>query len=117
MTWFPLYSISSQKFEEDLAILKKIFGAFDKKTHSLHGYKFSKEAKFVMGWWFYDIYVQKSFIQKLVEIEHIRNNKIKDERGIMKIIQNTLKARKSKARIKFHGEKPLYFGYWPWILR
>ncbi len=74
--------------------------------------------EFAMGWWFYTIYVKIGFIKKLVEYNHTRDPKIKDERAILKIIQNYLKMKKSKSfKVKFHGEKPMLGGYWHWLLR
>ena len=117
MTWIPIFSISSQDFDNDLNILKSIFNEFEAKCKVENGYKFSTEAEFAMGWWFYTIYVKIGFIKKLVEYNHTRDPKIKDEKAILKIIQNYLKMKKSKAKVKFHGEKPMLGGYWHWLLR
>ena len=70
-----------------------------------------------MGWWFYTIYVKIGFIKELVEYNHIRDPKIKDEKAILKIVQNYLKMQKSKARVKFDRDKPTFGGYWHWLLR
>lgn len=113
----PLFSVSSQDFEADIELLKKIFQLFEEKSRVSNGYKFSGEAKFAMGWWFYDIYVKKGFIKKLVETEHISNKKAKDERAILKIIQDELKRNSSKARVKFHGKKPFMAKYWAWLMK
>ena len=93
----PIFSISSQDFDKDLKILKSIFNEFEAKCKVDNGYKFSSEAEFAMGWWFYDVYVRVEFIKKLVEIAHMSNNSVKDERDIMKIIQKS-KPRQAKTK-------------------
>jgi len=57
------------------------------------------------------------FIKELVEYNHTRDPKIKDEKAILKIVQNYLKMQKSKARVKFDRDKPTLGGYWHWLLR
>jgi hypothetical protein len=57
------------------------------------------------------------FIKKLVEYNHIRDPKVKDEKAILKIVQNYLKVQKSKARIKFDRDKPTFGGYYHWLLK
>ena len=97
--------------------MKTVFSQFEKQIHQNDGYGFNLEAEFAMGWWFYTIYVRIGFVKKLVEYNHTRDPKIKDEKAILKIIQNYFKTQKSKTRIKFHGEKPMLGGYWHWLLR
>ena len=55
--------------------------------------------------------------KKLVEYNHARDPKVKDEKAILKIVQNYLKMQKSKARIKFDRDKPTLGGYYHWLLR
>jgi len=117
MTWVPLFSVSSQDFDDDLALLKKLFQLFETKSKFSNGYKFSSEAQFAMGWWFYDIYVKVGFIKRLVEVEHLSNNRVKDEKEILKIIQDEFKYNNSKARVKFHGQKPFMARYWSWLMK
>lgn len=117
MTWVPLFEISSKDFEEDINLLKKIFGDFEKQIHFQDGYQFSSEAQFGMGWWFYTIYVKIGFIKGLVSYHHGMNSKIKDERGILELVERQLKSDKSSARIKFHGQKPVLSRYWSWLMR
>lgn len=117
MTWAPIFEIASQDFDSDSKSLKTVFSQFEKQIHFEDGYRFSKEAEFAMGWWFYTVYIKMGFIKKLVEYNHTIDPKIKDEQAILKIVQNYLKSQKSKARVKFHGEKPLFAGYWSWLLR
>ena len=117
MTWIPLFEIASQHFDEDISLLKKIFNSFEKRIHYDHGFKFSAEAQFAMGWWFYTIYVKAGFIKKLVEFEHMANPKILDENGVLRIVNEKLKEKKSKARVKFHGDKPIFARYWAWLMK
>lgn len=117
MTWLPIFEIASKDFEEDVSTLKKIFGGFERQIHFKDGYKFSPEAQFAMGWWFYTIYVKIGFIKELVTYHHSLNPKAKDERAILKLVQEQLKQQKNTARVKFHGEKPIFARYWSWLMR
>ena len=117
MTWVPIFEISSKDFEEDIARLKRIFGGFEKQIRFKDGYKFSPEAQFAMGWWFYTIYAKIGFIKELVTYYHSINSKAKDERAILEMVREQLKSQKSTARIKFHGEKPFFARYWAWLMR
>ena len=117
MTWISIFSVSSQDFDNNLKILKSIFNEFEAKCKVENGYKFSIEAEFAMGWWFYDVFVRVEFIKKLVEIAHLSNSSVKDERDIMKIIQKNFKQNNSVARVKIHGDKPFMSGYWSWLMK
>lgn len=117
MTWIPLFEISSRDFDEDITLFKKIFKSFEQKIHYSDGFKFSPEAEFAMGWWFYNIYVKAGFIKKLVEHEHMINPNIIDENGILQLVSTRLKHEKSKARVKFHGDKPFFARYWSWLMK
>ena len=117
MTWIPLFEISSRDFDDDIGLLKTIFTSFENKIHYDDGFKFSEEAQFAMGWWFYSIYVKTGFIKKLVEFEHMANPKILDEHDILESVSEKLKDKKSKARVKFHGDKPFFARYWSWLMK
>lgn len=117
MTWIPLFKISSKDFDKDLAVLKKIMNSFELKVHIKNGYKFSTEAQFAMGWWFYDIFVKAEFIKKLVQHEHNYNPKIKDEGDIMNIIQKQLKQNGTNTKIKNISDPSLFQRYWTWLLK
>ena len=116
MTWVPIFEIASKDFDEDIFHLKKIFRSYEKKIHFENGFKFSPEAQFAMGWWFYTIYVKIRFIKKLVEFYHIADPNIKDENGILKMLKAQLKIC-STAKVKFHGDKPIFAGYWSWMMK
>ena len=117
MTWVSLFYVSSQDFDGDIKSLKTVFSQFEKQIHQNDGYRFSPDAEFAMGWYFYTIYVKIGFIKKLVEYNHTRDPKVKDEKAILKIVQNYLKMQNSKAKIKFHWEKPTLGGNYHWLLR
>ncbi len=117
MTWVPIFEVASKDFDADLKSLKTIFSQFEKQIHHKDGYRFSSEAQFAMGWWFYTIYVKIGFVKELVQHNHRIDNKVKDERAILKIVQNYLKTQKSSAKLKFHGEKPIFARYWSWLMR
>jgi hypothetical protein len=106
VTWIPIFEVASKNFDEDL-----------KSLNHKDGYRFSSEAQFAMGWWFYTIYVKIGFVKELVEHNHGIDKKVKDERAILKIVQNYLKIQKSTAKIKFHGKKPIFTSYWSWLMR
>ena len=91
--------------------------SFQKKTRFENGYKFSPDAKLAMGWWFYEISVKIEFFKNLVKMEHQLNPKIKDERDIVVLIQNQLKKRDSKARVKLVSKPSLFTKYWTWLLK
>lgn len=117
MTWIPIFNVSSKDFEKDLTILRKIMNSFELKVHIKNGYKFSSEAQFAMGWWFYEIFVKAEFIKKIVQFEHNYNTKIKDELDIMNVIQIQLKQKGSKAKIKNISDPFLFRKYWIWLLK
>jgi hypothetical protein len=117
MTWTSLFYVSSQDFDGDIKSLKTVFSQFEKQIHQKDGYRFSPDAEFAMGWYFYTIYVKIGFIKKLVEYNHTRDPKVKDEKAILKIVQNYLKVQKSKARVKFDRDKPTFGEYHHWLLR
>ena len=117
MTWVPIFKISSKDFDSDLSTLKKIMGSFEKKTHLYNGHKFSSEAQFAMGWWFYEIFVKIEFIKKLVQMEHRCNFEIKDEADIMKMIQKQLKQKGSQAKIELVSDPSIFRRYWTWLLK
>ena len=117
MTWVPIFKIASKDFDNDLYVLKKIMDSFEKKIHLKNGFKFSSEAQFAMGWWFYEIFVKIEFIKKLVQMEHNYNPKIRDEKDIMNIIQKQLKQNGVQVKIKLVSDPSLFQRYWTWLLR
>lgn len=117
MMWIPIFEIASKDFEEDLRILRRIFDGFERQVGHKGGYRFSSEAQFAMGWWFYAVHVKIGFIRDLVAHRHSANPKEVDERAVLGLVREQLRSHKSAARAKFHGEKPPLAGYWSWLLR
>ncbi len=117
MTWIPIFKVASIDFDSDLNILKKIMDSYEQKIHFDNGYKFSPDAQLAMGWWFYEVFVKIEFFKKLVQIEHDCNQKIQNERDILKIIQKQFKASGSKAKITINSKPSVFKRYWVWLLR
>ena len=59
---------------------------------------FECKFEFAMGWWFYTIYVKIGFIKKLVEYNHTRDPKIKDEKALKDYTKGYLKMKKVRLR-------------------
>ena len=70
-----------------------------------------------MGWWFYTIYVKVGFIKQIVEFEHAKNPKIRDENGILSLVSKEIKKTGSHAQVTFHGDKPIFARYWSWLMK
>src|SRR5919204_5152786 len=64
----PFFSIASKDFDQDLTILKKVLHQFEQRTHSENTYKFSQRATLAAGWWFYDVFFKRDFVQKIFQI-------------------------------------------------
>ncbi|HJT49291.1 MAG TPA: hypothetical protein VJ729_13995 [Nitrososphaeraceae archaeon] len=64
----PFFSIASRDFDKDLDILKKILHQFEQRTHSENAFKFSERATLAAGWWFYDVFFKRNFIQRVFQL-------------------------------------------------
>jgi hypothetical protein len=64
----PFFSIASREFDKDLDILKKVLHQFEQMTHSQNAYKFSERATLAAGWWFYDVFFKRDFIQMVFQL-------------------------------------------------
>src|ERR671931_1383411 len=64
----PFFSVASRDFDQDLTILKKVLHQFEQRTHSENAYKFSQRATLAAGWWFYDVFFKRDFIQKIFQL-------------------------------------------------
>src|ERR687886_2820248 len=64
----PFFSIASKNFDQDLVILKKVLHQFEQRTHSENAYKFSERATLAAGWWFYDVFFKRDFIQRVFKL-------------------------------------------------
>lgn len=115
----PIFSIASNNFEKDLEIIKGMFSAFEKMTHTEQGFKLSDRAELAAGWWFYDIFVTQAFAKKMFETvlsPELRNMKGATI-GITNALQGQLRKYGSEARIKMHGDIPFAAPWWAWLMR
>ena len=117
----PFFSIASRDFDQDLIILKKVLHQFEQRTHSENAYKFSQRATLAAGWWFYDVFFKRDFIQKVFQLLLPPNFSHKSKNAAtMKIVdtfQDQIKKNGSDARIKMYGDVPVAAGWWSWLLR
>jgi len=112
MTKQPLFSAMTTDFDADTKNFKEILNELEIRTHIKNGYKFSPDAKMAAGWWFFEIYMEQEFASESDLISK------KKERGrILKYIEEQLKKRKSKARIRFFDDYPLMRRYWSWLMK
>jgi hypothetical protein len=105
-----------------LAILKKVLHQFEQRTHSQNAYKFSQRATLLAaGWWFYDVFFKRDFIQKIFQILLSPNFSHKNKKAatlkIVDTFQDQIKKNGSDARIKMHGDIPIAASWWSWLLR
>ena len=112
-----MFEIASKDFEGDLSVLRKILGGLERQARFEDGYKFSGEAQFAMGWWFYTVYVKIGFVRRLVEYRHSVDPGERDERAVLKLVSGQLKSAKSSARVKFCGDRSVFAKYWSWLMR
>src|SRR6187200_1116054 len=112
----PFLSIASTDFDEDLIILKKVLHQFEQRTHSENAYKFSQRATLAAGWWFYDVFFNRDFIQNIFELllphNFSHNNKKAATIKIVDTFQDQIKKNGSDARIKVFGDIPFATPWW-----
>jgi hypothetical protein len=117
----PFFSIASRDFDKDLIILKKVLHQFEQRTHSQNAYKFSQRATLAAGWWFYDVFFKRDFIQKVFQIilppGFNPNNKKAATMKIVDTFQEQIKKNGSDARIKMFGDIPFATPWWSWLFR
>ena len=117
----PFLSIASTDFDEDLIILKKVLHQFEQRTHSENAYKFSQRATLAAGWWFYDVFFKRDFVQKIFQLllppDFLHKNKKAATIKIVDTFQDQIKKNGSDARIKMYGDIPLATGWWSWLFR
>jgi len=113
----PTFVVASQNFESDLSVLKEILTQFQKTTNHQDGYNLAQKGEMAAGWWFFEIYFKPDFMDKIIQIEALGGKKIKDDRGVLEIIQNGLKQKGSNARIRLYRDKPLLARWWKWLLK
>jgi hypothetical protein len=76
----PFFSFASRDFDKDLIILKKVLHQFEQMTHSENAYKFSERATLAAGWWFYDVFFKRDFVQKIFQLVLPPNFRIRTKR-------------------------------------
>src|ERR687887_800353 len=107
----PFFSIASRDFDKDLIILKKVLRQFEQRTHSENTYKFSERATLAAGWWFYDIFFKRDFIERIFQLLLPPNFLHKNKKAaILKIVdtfQDQIKKNGSDARVKMFGDTPI----------
>ena len=115
------FSIASRDFDKDLIILKKVLHQFEQRTHSENAYKFSQRATLAAGWWFYDVFFKRDFIQKIFQLSlphnFSHNNKKAATIKIVDTFQDQVKKNGSDARIKMFGDIPFATPWWSWLFR
>jgi hypothetical protein len=117
----PFFSLASRDFDKDLVILKIVLHQFEQKTHSENAYKLSERATLAAGWWFYDVFFKRDFIQKIFQLllppDFSHKNKKAATLKIVDTFQDQIKKNGSNARIKMHGDIPFAAAWWSWLLR
>jgi hypothetical protein len=117
----PFFSIASRDFDQDLIILKKVLHQFEQRTHSENAYKFSQKATLAAGWWFYEVFFKRDFVQKIFQIifppDFPSNNKKAATIKIVDTFQDQIKKNGSDARIKMFGDIPFATPWWSWLFR
>ncbi len=115
------FSIASRDFDKDLIILKEVLHRFEQRTHSENAYKFSQRATLAAGWWFYDVFFKRDFIQKIFQLLLSHNfshdNKKATTTKIVDTFQDQIKKNGSNARIKMFGDIPFATPWWSWLFR
>jgi len=107
MTKQPLFSAMTTDFDTDIKNFKEILNELELRTHTKNGYKFSPDAKMAAGWWFFEIYLEQEFARRIIESDLTNKRKRRD--NILKYIEEQLKKRKSKARIRFYDNYSFIF--------
>ena len=66
----PFLSIASREFERDLDALRLVLNQLEKRTHIEKAYRLSERAEMAAGWWVYDVFVTKEFLQRIFSNGH-----------------------------------------------
>ena len=117
--YIPFLTVVSNNFEKDLSVVKNMLAASEKMTHAENGFKLSERAEMAAGWWFYDIFVTRDFLQKLVQQlvpEGVHDRKTATIK-IVDFFQGQLRKYGSEAKIKMHGDIPFAAPWWAWLMR
>jgi hypothetical protein len=117
--YVPFLTVVSNNFEKDLSLVKNMLAASEKMTHAENDFKLSERAEMAAGWWFYDIFVTRDFLQKLFQQlvpEGVHNRKTATIK-IVDFFQGQLRKYGSEAKIKMHGDIPFAAPWWAWLMR
>ena len=119
--YIPFLTVVSNNFEKDLPLVKNMLAASEKMTHSESGFKLSERAEMAAGWWFYDIFVTRDFLQKLIQQllvpEAIHDRKAATIKIVVDFFQGQLRKYGSEAKIKMHGDIPFAAPWRAWLMR
>jgi hypothetical protein len=117
--YIPFLTVVSNNFEKDLPLVKNMLAASEKMTRAENGSKLSERAEMAAGWWFYDIFVTRDFLQKLFQQlvpEGVHDRKTATIK-IVDFFQGQLRKYGSEAKIKMHGDIPFAAPWWAWLMR
>jgi hypothetical protein len=117
--YIPFLTVVSNNFERDLSLVKNMLAASEKMTRAENGFKLSERAEMAAGWWFYDIFVTRDFLQKLFQQlipEGVHDRKAATIK-IVDFFQGQLRKYGSEAKIKMHGDIPFAAPWWAWLMR
>jgi hypothetical protein len=118
--YIPFLTVVSNNFEKDLPLVKNMLAASEKMTHAENGFKLSERAEMAAGWWFYDIFVTRDFLQKLFQQLLVPEGVHDRKTATIKIVdffQGQLRKYGSEAKIKMHGDIPFAAPWWAWLMR
>lgn len=115
----PIFSIVSNDFDKDLAIIRRIFSGLQEITHTENGFKLSDRAELAAGWWFYDVFFTREFATWMFEtvLPPERHNMKGATVRIMDALQGQLRKYGSEAKIKMRGDIPFAAPWWAWLMK
>ena len=117
--YIAFLTVVYNNFEKDLSLVKNMLAASEKMTHEENGFKLSERAEMAAGWWFYDVFVARDFLQKLFQqlvpdgIHDTKSAAIK----IVDFFQEQLREYGLEAKIRMHGDIPFAAPWWAWLMR
>jgi hypothetical protein len=117
--YIAFLTVVSNNFEKDLSLVKNMLATSEKMTHAENDFKLSERAEMAAGWWFYDVFVTRDFLQKLFQQlvpEGVRDRKTATIK-IVDFFQGQLRKYGSEAKIKMYGDIPFAAPWWAWLMR
>jgi hypothetical protein len=117
--YIPFLTVVFNSFEKDLPIVKNTLATSEKMTRAENGFKLSERAEMAAGWWLYDIFVTRDFLQKL--FQQLVPEGVHDKKAatinIVDLFQGQLRKYGSEAKIKMHGDIQFAAPWWGWLMR